>query len=183
MYGRKNYFFNPPGGNQSIRYIEPYIYQDYGTRQPVSPLYPAPFQTQYGPTNWNNTQHPYPMQVNQYPHSYQNQLTNTNEYAGHPYMMNQGFSKAALQNPLQAQDEPYPGYYPQQMPGQGAANPYPNPAMMPKQPGGFQNIMNSFKSQDGSMDINKMVNTAGQMINAISQVKSMVSGLGGMLKV
>ncbi|AEH53575.1 conserved hypothetical protein [Heyndrickxia coagulans 2-6] len=40
--------------------------------------------------------------------------------------------------------------------------------------------MNSFKSQDGSIDFNKMVNTAGQMINAINQVSSMVKGLGGL---
>ncbi|WP_246140954.1 YppG family protein [Bacillus marasmi] len=190
MFGRKkiqSYFFYPPGGNQSSRYIEPYVYQDFPLRQQgqqaTSP-YPTPFQAQYGATNWSNTPYPYPMQMNQYPNSYQNNMTSTNSYAGHPYLMNQGFSQTVLQNPLQVPDEPYPPYYQQQMQaGPATINQYPNPAMMPKQSGGMSNIMNSFKSQDGSMDINKMVNTAGQMINALSQVKSMVQGIGGMLKV
>jgi len=43
--------------------------------------------------------------------------------------------------------------------------------------------MNSFKGQDGSLDINKMVDTAGTMMNAVSQVSSMVKGLGGIIKV
>ena len=53
---------------------------------------------------------------------------------------------------------------------------------MPKQPGGIQSIMNSFKSQDGTVDVNKMVNTAGQMVNAVTQVSSLVKGLGGIFK-
>ncbi len=44
-------------------------------------------------------------------------------------------------------------------------------------------ILNSFKSQDGTVDINKMVNTAGQMMNAVTQVSSLVKGFGGMFKV
>jgi hypothetical protein len=54
---------------------------------------------------------------------------------------------------------------------------------MPKQPGGMNSLMNSFKSQDGSVDFNKMMNTAGQMMNAVTQVTSLVKGLGGMFKV
>jgi hypothetical protein len=55
--------------------------------------------------------------------------------------------------------------------------------MLPKQPGGMNSLMNSFKSQDGSVDFNKMMNTAGQMMNAVTQVTSLVKGLGGMFKV
>jgi hypothetical protein len=62
-------------------------------------------------------------------------------------------------------------------------NPYPHQAFLPKQPSGFQSVMNSFKSQDGNLDINKMIDTAGQMMNAVNQVSSMVKGLGGILKV
>lgn len=186
MFGRKkinSYFFNPPGGNQSNIYMDPYVYQDYIMRNQGPSLYPAPHQAQFGVPNWNNTPYPLQMQMNPYPNVDQNHLNSTNSYAGHPYMMNQVLSQTVLQNPLQVPDEPYPAYYPQQMQGPTTINQYPNPAMMPKQTGGISNIMNSFKSQDGSMDINKMVNTAGQMINAVSQVKSMVQGLGGMLKV
>lgn len=93
-------------------------------------------------------------------------------------------SQLLFENPLQSQTEnPYGGYYPQQeMPYQNM-NPYPQQAFLPKQPGGFQSIMNSFKSQDGNLDLNKMVDTAGQMMSAVTQVSSMVKGLGGILKV
>ena len=61
-------------------------------------------------------------------------------------------------------------------------NPYPKQSFLPKQPSGVQSIMNSFKSQDGSLDLNKMMDTAGSMVNAVSQVSSMVKGLGGIIK-
>jgi hypothetical protein len=87
-----------------------------------------------------------------------------------------------FQNPLQPMEEPAINPY-------GSANPYPNMNPYPKQnwamkqPGGMQSIMNSFKSQDGTVDINKMVNTAGQMMNAVSQVSSLVKGFGGIFKI
>jgi hypothetical protein len=62
-------------------------------------------------------------------------------------------------------------------------NPYPKLNIMPKQPGGMHSLINSFKSQDGSVDFNKMMNTAGQMMNAVTQVTSLVKGLGGMFKI
>jgi hypothetical protein len=62
-------------------------------------------------------------------------------------------------------------------------NPYPKPNTLPRPNGGLGTIMNSFKGQDGNLDINKMMNTAGQMMNAVSQVSAMVKGLGGMFKV
>ena len=63
-------------------------------------------------------------------------------------------------------------------------NPYPKQSFMQKpQPSGFQSIMNQFKTQDGSVDITKMMNTAGQMVGTVSQVQNMVKGLGGIFKV
>jgi hypothetical protein len=62
-------------------------------------------------------------------------------------------------------------------------NPYPKQSFIPKQPSGVQSIMNSFKTQDGTFDFNKVMDTAGNMINAVSQVSSMVKGLGGIIKV
>jgi hypothetical protein len=62
-------------------------------------------------------------------------------------------------------------------------NPYPKMNTVPRPNGGLGTIMNSFKGQDGNIDINKMMNTAGQMMNAVSQVSAMVKGLGGMFKV
>ncbi|TCN23086.1 YppG family protein [Mesobacillus foraminis] len=101
---------------------------------------------------------------------------------------NQGYgsdvSQSLFGNPLQQGEPPY-GYGPVSQPAvtYQNMNPYPHQAFLPKQPSGFQSVMNSFKSQDGNLDINKMIDTAGQMMNAVSQVSSMVKGLGGILKV
>jgi hypothetical protein len=91
-------------------------------------------------------------------------------------------SQFLFQNPLQPQEEMV--QKPQYMPVNGypVMNPYPKQSAILKQPGGVQSIMNSFKSQDGTVDINKMVNTAGQMMNAVSQVSSLVKGFGGIFK-
>jgi len=83
-----------------------------------------------------------------------------------------------FQNPLQPvkQNELLNSYKPY-------SNPYPKSNYNVKpQNGGMNSIMNSFKSQDGSIDFNKMVNTAGQMMNAVTQVSTMVKGLGGLFK-
>lgn len=86
----------------------------------------------------------------------------------------QAFSPFA--NPLQPAKRP-----PQSQ--QQAHNPYPKQQFMQKpQPSGFKSVMNQFKTQDGSMDITKMMNTAGQMMNTVSQVSSMVKGVGGFFK-
>ncbi|MEI5907236.1 YppG family protein [Bacillus spongiae] len=82
-----------------------------------------------------------------------------------------------FQNPLQ-QEEEY--YYPTPRPRpQGFANPYPKGSFAIKnQQGGVNSIMNSFKGKDGSLDLNKMVNTAGQMMGAMNQVSALVKGFG-----
>jgi hypothetical protein len=88
-----------------------------------------------------------------------------------------------FQNPLQPKEEMTQNQYIPQMNGYSVMNPYPKPNAMIKQPGGIQSLMNSFKSQDGTVDVNKMVNTAGQVVSAVTQVSSLVKGLGGIFKV
>ncbi|WP_225434102.1 YppG family protein [Peribacillus tepidiphilus] len=62
-------------------------------------------------------------------------------------------------------------------------NPYPKQSFMQKpQASGFQSVMNQFKTQDGSIDINKMMNTAGQMMGTLNQVSGMVKSLGSIFK-
>ncbi len=80
-------------------------------------------------------------------------------------------------NPLQQ--------HPEQInnPGMQYPNPYPKKSFMQKQqPSGIQSIMNQFKTQDGSIDINKMMNTAGQMMGTVNQVSGMFKGLGSFFK-
>lgn len=104
-----------------------------------------------------------------------------------PYPQQQD-AQFLFHNPLQPQEDMFQSqnHYQNQfqpMNGYPMMNPYPKQNMFQKQPGGLQSFMNSFKSQDGSVDFSKMVNTAGQMMNAVNQVSSLVKGLGGIFKV
>ncbi|RDU36584.1 hypothetical protein DRW41_12675 [Neobacillus piezotolerans] len=98
------------------------------------------------------------------------------------YYGDQG-SHFLFQNPLEAggsemQQPPQTGFNPY-----FPMNPYPKNHLQPKQPGAMNSVLSSFKSQDGSLDITKMVNTAGQAINAVSQASALLKGLGGVFKV
>ncbi|WP_409270440.1 YppG family protein [Neobacillus sp. SCS-31] len=97
----------------------------------------------------------------------------------HGYYGEQG-SHFLFQNPLEAGggdvQAPQTGFNPY-----FPMNPYPKNNLQPKQPGAMS-VLNSFKSQDGSLDITKMVNTAGQAINAVSQATALLKGLGGVFK-
>lgn len=109
----------------------------------------------------------------------------------HPFQGNQPYqngkkhklSEAVLQNPLQQPEIPFQNQSPYGHYQQPFSHPYPKQSVIPRPPSGMKSIVNSFKSQDGTFDVNKMVNTAGQMVNAVTQVSSMVKGLGGMFKV
>ncbi len=109
----------------------------------------------------------------------------------YPYQGNQPYqqekkhklSEAVLQNPLQQPEIPYQNQFAYSPYNQPFSHPYPKQSAIPRPPSGMKSVMNSFKTQDGTFDVNKMVDTAGQMMNAVTQVSSMVKGLGGMFKV
>nr|WP_246188251.1 YppG family protein [Metabacillus lacus] len=67
------------------------------------------------------------------------------------------------------------GYFP---------NPYPKPMpfMKPQSPG-FQSIMSQFKNKNGQYDMNKMMDTAGQMMSAVNQMGSLMKGVTSIFKV
>ncbi|WP_052302404.1 YppG family protein [Bacillus sp. SG-1] len=152
-YNRRSFVHRYNGYQTNYQGMNP---QPYQQQMPYAPPIP------YGYSGYPNQQGNY----NLYP---QQQPAYNNQY---------------FQNPLQPEEA---NYYPQQgsyNEYQGMTNPYPKGSFMVKPPAsGVGTIMNSFKSQDGSLDFNKMVNTAGQMMNAMNQVSSMVKGLGGMFKV
>ncbi|WP_052504373.1 YppG family protein [Rossellomorea aquimaris] len=136
----------------------PVNYQVQGMRPPNY----GPFQPGY-----------YQQPEAQYPGSafQMNQYQQMNHQQMNPY----------FENPLQQKE--YNPYQMKAMEQQAFANPYPKASFMAKPPsGGVSSIMNSFKSQDGSLDFNKMMNTTGQMMGAINQVSSLVKGLGGIFK-
>jgi hypothetical protein len=103
----------------------------------------------------------------------------------HPYADTQNVAQMLFDNPLQPPQNPSPygGFLPGGQQPLASLHPYPQNTFLPKQTGGFQSVMNSFKNQEGTLDVNKMLDTAGQMMNAVTQVSSMVKGLGGILKV
>ena len=179
---RKNPFHDRYPGQ--IMYKNPYDFRmfQHGWRQSFYPVpnqqanwqaYPA--QNPYYPQQYQPLGQSYQQGYSQQPQPYSNQ----NQY----YPPKD--AQFLFQNPLQPQEEMYsiPNQYPQAMNGYPKANPYPKQNYLPKTPGGMNSLINSFKSQDGSVDFTKMVNTAGQMMNAVNQVTSLVKGLGGIFKV
>ncbi len=62
--------------------------------------------------------------------------------------------------------------------------PYPKPMPYFKQPSpsGFQNVLSQFKKSDGQLDFNKMMDTAGQMMNAVNQMGGLFKGVTSMFK-
>ncbi|HDR3681881.1 TPA: YppG family protein, partial [Bacillus anthracis] len=59
--------------------------------------------------------------------------------------------------------------------------PYPtqNKQKQQQQPSQFSSFVSQFKNSDGNYDVNKMMNTAGQMMNAMNQVTGIVKQVGG----
>ena len=145
----------------------PYLPQQAVQNQPSQPGY-----------------HPYPITQNPMNHSYPGMNPYTNYHMqqyGQPKQ--QSYAKSIFQNPLEPEMEPSMTNSNQLYGANPYMNPYPKQSFIPKQPSGVKSIMNSFKAQDGSIDINKMMDTAGTMMNAVNQVSSMVKGLGGIIKV
>lgn len=78
-----------------------------------------------------------------------------------------------------------PTFYPPQSPIVPQMNPYTMYPATNKQnykkqsKGQAAGVMSQFKTADGNYDINKMMNTAGQMMNAMNQVTGLVKQVGG----
>ncbi|MEC5187680.1 hypothetical protein GGQ77_001427 [Geobacillus thermodenitrificans] len=59
------------------------------------------------------------------------------------------------------------------MPSYPMPYPKPEPLLPPPRP----SFLAQFKNNDGTYDINKMMNTMGQMINTVNQVNGLLKGL------
>ncbi|MEH7385510.1 YppG family protein [Bacillus sp. JJ1521] len=140
------------------------MYQSYRRNKAVKPYgYSWPY---YGQPTYQQF----------YGGGYQPQL---NPYNPNPYMhynMNSypGYSSYGNQMPYQTPNQmPYPNAY---------QTPYPTGMGQTQQKGGG-GVLNQFKKKDGTYDINKMMDTAGQMVGAVNQVNSIVKGLTKTFKV
>ncbi|MGJ7909410.1 YppG family protein [Neobacillus sp. LXY-1] len=172
---RNNQFGNPGQMMQNVPYSQQMNPMYFRTQQP----FPYPLAPQnYG---WQ----PYQQQSSYLQQSFQLQGAQPGFPTQHVPNFNQSHyqkdSQFLFHNPLQPKEEMIQQPY-MPMNGYPIMNPYPKNNVIPKQPGGMQSFMNSFKSQDGSVDFNKMVNTAGQMVNAVTQVGSLIKGFGGIFK-
>ncbi len=143
-----------------------------GRNAPLLSLYHrmyAPYHTGYGmyPPH-NGYYQPAPQMNHMYP---QQQYVNQPQ-GGH------NIPSQLFHNPLQTEEDQLLAQYQVEH-----TQPYQIPKF-PKQaqPGHFNSFLNSFKSQSGSLDLNKMMDTAGQMMNALTQVSNMAKGLGGFFK-
>ncbi|MCM3617320.1 YppG family protein [Sutcliffiella horikoshii] len=83
---------------------------------------------------------------------------------------------------MQMPGMPQGGGMPNQM-GTPFMNPYPTQAQSTKtQTSQVNSFMNQFKGQDGNVDMKKMMDTAGQMMNTVNQLNSMFKGLAATFK-
>jgi hypothetical protein len=180
MFGKKqpNYNFNYGYSGQMMHGVPN---DSQWNHRPINRNQPYPYQTPPQIIDWNPYQQQapyYPQQYQPYGQNFQAEFGAQNmPYPNQPYP--QKDSQFLFQNPLQPQDDMAQKQF-MPMNGYPMMNPYPKQNTIPKQQGTF---LNSFKSQDGSVDFNKMMNTAGQMMNAVNQVSSLVKGFGGLFKV
>ncbi|WP_243290018.1 YppG family protein [Bacillus sp. FJAT-47783] len=66
-------------------------------------------------------------------------------------------------------------------------NPYPTPYPKPvpfatPQQTSVKSVVNSFKKTDGNFDINKMMDTAGQVMGTMNQLNSLFKGVSQLFK-
>ena len=175
-YGTERMAENWGGYQQEmLPYHQPY---------PNPMMYPlhGPSMNGYQPPIQDSYQPAYPS----YPPMSQQQGTAQGQFPGNSVMQpmpaSQPYQQPAapyspFDNPLQPAKRP-PQFQ------QPVYNPYPKQQFMQKpQPSAIKSVMNQFKTQDGSVDITKMMNTAGQVMNTVSQVSTMVKGVGGFFKI
>ncbi|APH04646.1 hypothetical protein A9C19_07725 [Bacillus weihaiensis] len=143
-----------------ILYQQQYPYFERRTRRQ---------QTQYSP---------YLSYGNYQPYLDQSQGVQQNPYYfQHPYQEQQ--NQVFHHQPYVPFNSPTKNYMAQPFP-----TPYPKPTpYMKQQPSGFQTVISQFKKSDGQLDFDKMMNTAGQMMNAVNQMGGLFKGVTSMFKV
>lgn len=179
----------------SLKMMRPDYHQSY-----INPSYPQVMPDYWGgypqnlPYNHQPMQ-PYPFQMAggsayQQQGGIQQEYNPVQPYPIQPMTVGEFPGPMMPSYPMQPQSQPFnpfenPLQPPVKRPPQPQyANPYPKQQFMQKaQPSGFQSVLNQFKTQDGSMDVTKMMNTAGQMVNTVSQMSNVFKGVGSLFKV
>ncbi|HDX9576686.1 TPA: spore coat protein [Bacillus pseudomycoides] len=152
--------------NEQASHLRPNMYQN----EQASYLHPNMYQNEQAsylrPNMYQNEQDPY-LRYNMYP--FMPYYTNYTNY----------FQPFQLPNVNQSM------FYPPKQPIQPVFQPHTPYPMMNKQnntkqqPSQFSSFVSQFKTSDGNYDINKMMGTAGQMMNAMNQITGIVKQVGG----
>jgi hypothetical protein len=123
-------------------------------------------QSYYPYQGFQQNQYPNPQQMynptNTQPNFKPNQNTNFNNMNQYPNYMNMNQQGSI---PFQM---PYPN--------QGTKKPTQS------QPSGLGSILNQFKTKEGGYDVNKMMDTAGQMVNTVNQLNGVFKQVGTFFK-
>ncbi|MCH1624702.1 YppG family protein [Fredinandcohnia quinoae] len=131
------------------------MYQNYGRSKYITKPYGHSWPY-YSQPNYQSYLYPYSMFSNQ---SFSNNFPpQTSKQQQQPYFSNSS-----------SMYTPYP-------------TPYPIGNMNQQQTAGVQSFLSQFKKKDGTYDVNKLMDTAGQMMGAVNQVSSIVKGLSQTFK-
>ncbi|PLT28427.1 hypothetical protein CUU66_19345 [Peribacillus deserti] len=172
------HYNNPIMNFQGNAYQPYYQHADSNFGQPyMNEPYTGHMNPLYGQQPYTaGMQQNFPVLPNSYQSHYQGNVNQA------PFVTSAQAAVNPFENPLNVQQGN--NYGPAKQTAPIPANPYPTQNFMQKQQKqGMSSILNQFKTQDGSLDINKMMSTAGQMMNTMNQVSSIVKGFGGMFKV
>jgi hypothetical protein len=170
----------------------------------VSEHFNSDFQQQQSiPQNNQNQFYIDPKVGNMHPYFYNQHLNTNNMPANYEYFNNNnnqfnpnGYQYPVVQQPLNQNYQNNNQQHSQQQ-VQWNNDFWPNPNIINRPPNNMypQNLypksstqksktnsssgfLTHFKSSDGSLDINKMMNTAGTMVNTVNQISSMVKSFG-----
>ncbi|MDQ0228799.1 YppG family protein [Metabacillus malikii] len=138
--------------------------------------YPNPYpilQNRTGSTVNNvNYTHVNPYQFTQYEQPIMPNYTQQ-QYAQQDFPPQQ--QMAFMNSPLPSISDNYYGPTPYM-------SPYPKPAPFIKPASPVQSLLSQFKKSDGQVDFNKMIDTAGQMMNAVNQMGGLFKGVTSLFK-
>jgi hypothetical protein len=156
---------------------QPYPYQTGFEQMPIHPSFiqnNQPFNQNNQPFNQNNPPNNQPFNQNNPPN---NQPFNQNNP---PFMnSNGGISPVNQYGPYYSPMTANQSFGPNTPPNASSASKnYGSPFQ--KAPSNY--LLQSFKSENGSMDYQKMMNTAGQFMGTMSQIQSMFKGIGSVFK-
>lgn len=140
-------------------------------QRPSQPVYQEPVNYHYPGSNqtYSADHYPYEQVSNQSPFEYYSKPSQPENW---PYVMPQQSNDYPYeqQDPYYFQQQQLDPYYFQQQQQQQQQNQGPG-------------ILAQFQTQEGQMDVQKMLSTVGQLANTVQQVSPVIKEIGAMIRV